>query len=169
MSSSSFSLERFCYSCVFIEPFRDFFSSGLFVSRAFHPNSLVRRCAHRSVKLSDSRVTIFNGCTEAVTRKVSPSDSMNRVAPSRLTHAADRPSPRFFNSITELAGKIRGRKDRLCGANGVTRMQLVLACTMLPPAERLYAVDPVGVDTMIPSPIMVVNMLLSMYKSIVVL
>jgi hypothetical protein len=47
---------------------------------------------------------------------------MNLVAPSRLTHAADRPSLGFLSLITALAGKIKGRNDKLCGANGVTNI-----------------------------------------------
>ena len=45
-----------------------------------------------------------------------------------------------------------GRKDRLCGQMGVNRMHGTCGCTMEPPAARLYAVDPVGVATISPSP-----------------
>jgi hypothetical protein len=84
------------------------------------------------------------------------------VAPSRLTQAPDRPSNGFFRVISALAGRISGLKDKLCGARGVTHIQDVLLYTMLPPADKLYAVDPVGVEIMIPSPIMFVNLFPSM-------
>lgn len=53
----------------------------------------------------------------------------------------------------QLAGKIIGLNEIECGANGVKQIQLVLVSRMEPPAARLYAVDPVGVAIMIPSPI----------------
>ena len=50
------------------------------------------------------------------------------------------------------SGNMRGRNERLCGQMGVTRMQGTWGCTMEPPAARLYAVEPVGVATIRPSP-----------------
>ena len=64
-----------------------------------------------------------------------------------------------------VTGIINGRKDRECGAIGVTQMHWVFAWTMEPPAERLYAVDPVGVDRIMPSPTSTVIMMPSKYIS----
>lgn len=54
--------------------------------------------------------------------------------------------------ISESDGRQIGRKERLLGAMGVMRMLLMPFCMMGPPAEREYAVDPVGVEISIPSP-----------------
>ena len=53
--------------------------------------------------------------------------------------------------IDDEDGNTRGRKDKLRGQIGVRTMALRDGCTMGPPAESEYAVDPVGVDTMRPS------------------
>src|SRR5688572_13960290 len=45
-----------------------------------------------------------------------------------------------------------GRNERLCGQMGVMQMASTDASMMGPPAETLYAVDPLGVATMTPSP-----------------
>ena len=48
-------------------------------------------------------------------------------------------------------GNTRGRKDKLRGQIGVRTMALRDGCTMGPPAESEYAVEPVWLDTMRPS------------------
>jgi hypothetical protein len=53
--------------------------------------------------------------------------------------------------IDEDEGKTRGRKERLRGHIGVRTRALSDGWTIGPPAEREYAVEPVGVDTMRPS------------------
>lgn len=53
--------------------------------------------------------------------------------------------------IDEDDGKTNGRKERLRGQMGVRTSALNEGCTMGPPADREYAVDPVGVETIIPS------------------
>ena len=55
-----------------------------------------------------------------------------------------------------LIGIIKGLNDNECGAKGVIAMQSVFAYIIDPPAERLYAVEPVGVDIIKPSPTKVV-------------
>jgi hypothetical protein len=45
-----------------------------------------------------------------------------------------------------------GLKLRLCGQMGVNRMHGTCGCTMLPPAASEYAVEPVGVPMIRPSP-----------------
>jgi hypothetical protein len=96
---------------------------------------------------------------------LSPYSSLNLVAPSKLTHAAARLSKDFFSVIFVCGGKINGLKERLWGASGVRQIQSVLGCTRLPPADMLYAVDPVGVEMMMPSPIMLVILQSFMYNS----
>jgi hypothetical protein len=51
----------------------------------------------------------------------------------------------------EVDGKINGRKDRLRGHIGVSKIAEVDGCTIGPPAESEYAVEPVGVEMIIPS------------------
>ena len=53
--------------------------------------------------------------------------------------------------IDEDEGKTRGRNDKLRGHIGVKTSALSEGCTMGPPAESEYAVDPVGVETIMPS------------------
>ncbi len=83
---------------------------------------MVNLYAHKSVKLSDFSVTISSLFAAPDTLTDSPSLNLNLVAPSKLTHAADLPSNGFLSVIYELAGKIKGLKDKLCGANGVTQI-----------------------------------------------
>ena len=52
---------------------------------------------------------------------------------------------------TDDDGKTRGRNERLRGQMGVNTRALKDGCTIGPPAEREYAVEPVGVETMRPS------------------
>ena len=53
--------------------------------------------------------------------------------------------------IDEEAGNTRGLKERLRGQIGVRTIALSEGCTMGPPADKEYAVEPVGVDTIRPS------------------
>ena len=53
--------------------------------------------------------------------------------------------------IEDDEGKTRGRNDKLRGHIGVRTIALREGCTIGPPADSEYAVDPVGVDTMSPS------------------
>ena len=50
-----------------------------------------------------------------------------------------------------------GRKDKLKGQIGTMRIPLIEVWTIGPPALKLYAVLPVGVAIMSPSPVVVVN------------
>lgn len=45
-----------------------------------------------------------------------------------------------------------GLKERLFGAIGVIKILLTPFCIIGPPADKEYAVEPVGVDISIPSP-----------------
>ena len=49
------------------------------------------------------------------------------------------------------AGMTTGRLVSVCGAIGLSTSALTAGCTMGPPADRLYAVDPVGLAMMSPS------------------
>lgn len=53
--------------------------------------------------------------------------------------------------IADEEGKTSGRKERLRGQMGVSTIALSDGCTIGPPAESEYAVEPVGVDTIRPS------------------
>lgn len=57
-----------------------------------------------------------------------------------------------FMVIYESDGKHIGRNDKLLGAIGVIKILLTPFCMIGPPAEREYAVEPVGVEMRIPSP-----------------
>ena len=50
-----------------------------------------------------------------------------------------------------LSGKISGLAYNEWGQIGVTQKQLSLGSTIAPPAAKEYAVEPVGVDIIIPS------------------
>ena len=53
--------------------------------------------------------------------------------------------------IDDDEGKTSGRNDRLRGHIGVSTIALSDGCTIGPPADNEYAVDPVGVETINPS------------------
>src|ERR1043166_7602274 len=52
---------------------------------------------------------------------------------------------------TALAGSTRGRTASVCGQIAVTTIASTVGTTIGPPADIEYAVEPVGVLTMIPS------------------
>lgn len=103
----------------------------------FQPKNFMRRCAHKSVKLSLFKVTIDKGCSEPEITIDSLSSSLKRLAPSRLTQAALRPSATFWMRMTALAGRMTGLNESECGARGVRQMQFVAVARMEPPAARL--------------------------------
>lgn len=53
--------------------------------------------------------------------------------------------------IEDEEGKTRGRNDKLRGQIGVRTIALNEGCTIGPPADNEYAVEPVGVETIRPS------------------
>lgn len=59
--------------------------------------------------------------------------------------------------ISEDDGKQIGLKERLYGAIGTISMQFTPLEIIGPPADKAYAVDPVGVDIRRPSPIVYVK------------
>ena len=58
-------------------------------------------------------------CRETLMIRASPSSSWKRVAPSRLTQAKVRLSMAFLTLMVLFSGRIKGLKERLCGARGV--------------------------------------------------
>ncbi len=92
--------------------------------------------------------------------------SSNLVAPSKDTHAEFLLSTVFLSVIRVETGSIRGLKLNEWGAKGVRHTHYVFAYTIEPPAERLYAVEPVGVAIINPSPTKVVMKLPSKWISI---
>ena len=57
----------------------------------------------------------------------------------------------FSTVITSCAGKKMRLVFSVCGAMGVMIVMAALGDTIGPPADRLYPVDPVGVEIIIPS------------------
>ena len=58
---------------------------------------------------------------------------------------------RTRNVTEEEEGNTRGLNDKLRGQIGVRTIALNEGCTIGPPADSEYAVEPVGVETMRPS------------------
>lgn len=57
----------------------------------------------------------------------------------------------------EFKGRIKGRKDRERGQIGVKRIHFTVGWTIEPPADREYAVEPVGVAKINPSAVVLVK------------
>lgn len=60
--------------------------------------------------------------------------------------------PLNCKTILALEGKQIGRKDKLFGAIGTIKIPLTPLVRRGPPADKEYAVEPVGVDIRSPSP-----------------
>lgn len=108
----------------------------------------------------------------------SPRSRRWRFRPSMDTQAVLRVSSGTAILISTVDGNTTGRKEMLCGQTGVSRMAGTLGCTIEPPAATYwgksggegrwrgeeqehshpdvvrteYAVEPVGVATITPSP-----------------
>ncbi len=80
----------------------------------------------------------------------SPTLSGNPTWPSRV-NATSSWSVFSINSISALSGTTIGRLESVNGQMGVTTTAFIDGKITGPPAERLYAVEPVGVETMRPS------------------
>ena len=68
---------------------------------------------------------------------------------------------------TTVSGRIMGRNDNVCAQIAVTNMTGFSGCDNAPPAARLYAVEPVGVEMQMPSARTVVKCSSSPNNSIV--
>jgi len=66
-------------------------------------------------------------------------------------HAEVRLDAFIRKHILDQPGRTNGRNDRLIGATGVNRRACTEGCTIGPPEESEYAVEPVGVDIIKPS------------------
>lgn len=64
--------------------------------------------------------------------------------------------------ICDVAGRMSGLKESDRGQTGVMIMHRTNGCAIEPPAESEYAVEPVGVAKVSPSPVVVVRKVLSM-------
>ena len=86
-------------------------------------------------------------------RTLSPLESGKLVCPSKLTVAC---SPAYLKIGSKVkcpsAGKISGRWPKECGQMGVSKKTSTSGATIGPPAAKEYAVEPVGVETIMPSP-----------------
>lgn len=74
------------------------------------------------------------------------------ICPSKLIYPSLLDFSESFTLIVQEDGKQIGRKDKLLGAIGTIRILFTPLWTIGPPADKAYAVDPVGVETKIPSP-----------------
>ena len=79
------------------------------------------------------------------------------MAPSLLIHTLPRLSSGFLKVTIVPNVIIRDGKKNESGAIVVRHMHLILLWTILPPADKLYAVEPFGVDKISPSPTIVVK------------
>lgn len=87
-----------------------------------------------------------------VTRKLSPCNSSCRLRPSNDTHDVFRLSIDTDILSSTPAGTTIGRKLSECGQIGVTMIAGTDGWIIDAPAATAYAVLPVGVDTIKPSP-----------------
>ena len=72
------------------------------------------------------------------TRSIRPENPLSSKTPTRRV-------------IEDEEGNTRGRNDKLRGQIGVSTIALNEGCTIGPPADSEYAVEPVGVETIRPS------------------
>ena len=120
------------------------------ISRMFQLRFLASE-SNQSLEISRF-ATVGSGQTEVVILIPSPTPSSCLFFPSIDTHAPFRPVGLHTTFNSTVAGIIIGRKESECGQIGVISMQGTVGCTMDPPADTEYAVDPVGVAMMRPSP-----------------
>ena len=73
------------------------------------------------------------------------------VRSGAYNRVSKRPYSPISTVITSSAGKIILLVFSVCGAIGVISVMEPFGATIGPPQERLYPVDPVGVEMMIPS------------------
>ena len=71
--------------------------------------------------------------------------------PSQINFNSSSESPLNRNSISTSEGNTNGLDVKECGEIGVIKMENTSGCTIGPPEDREYAVEPVGVLIMIPS------------------
>jgi len=82
----------------------------------------------------------------------SPGSSGNPTCPSSVTCTSAAFCPSASATVTiDSPGRMIGRCDRLCGQIGVVTRALTDGTMTGPPAARLYAVEPVGVERIRPS------------------
>ena len=93
--------------------------------------------------------TSFNGISAPHTEISSPTCNAMPHWPSTDNVASQSAGPTSVIPIGPSAAVTTGRCVSECGQIGVMTSVFVPASTMGPPAARLYAVDPIGVDTMI--------------------
>src|SRR5260370_24288355 len=72
------------------------------------------------------------------------------LCPSRV-RKTDSVSPESFISMEDESWITSGRSLSMCGQIGVITKDSTAGCKMGPPAEREYAVEPVGLATIRPS------------------
>ena len=88
--------------------------------------------------------------SDRVAIMTSPSLNAATLLPSTERFASRSPTTEILISVSGL--NTRERSNNICGATGVNWSDQCVGATMEPRAERLYAVEPVGVETIRPSP-----------------
>ena len=101
-------------------------------------------------KLDSGKRTMGTGCADRLTTSVWPTAKVAPTCPSTVTKSSSGPSS-TRTVISEVGGSTSGRNASVCALTGVTRMVSSVGNTTGPPADRLYAVDPVGVAITTPS------------------
>ena len=106
------------------------------------------------MKLLWLRRMICSALSDWVASTESPAFNGIFRLPSKLTSAVFSLSVRRSINVSSIVSSPEKTMDllvRLCGATGVIRIRLAVGVAMGPPADMLYAVEPVGVDRMTPS------------------
>src|SRR5688572_24406992 len=112
------------------------------------PHPSFRRSTEKNV-VSEKRTRTTEASARRTTRE-SPGANIVPTWPSIVTRSSSGPSS--ARTVTsESAGTTSGRIARVCGEIGVVMIRGWVGRTTGPPADRLYAVDPVGVEMMTPS------------------
>src|SRR6267378_5987886 len=113
------------------------------------PQCSLRR--KRLKKLSGPRRTRRMGCSARRTSSFSPGWMGVPTWPSNDTRTSSLQGGIGWIVTTAVAARTSGRTARVCGQMAVTTIASTVGTTIGPPADIEYAVDPVGVLTMIPS------------------
>src|SRR3989441_12176029 len=113
------------------------------------PQCSLRR--KRLKKLSGARRMRRMGCSARRTSSFSPGWMGVPTWPSNDTSTSSLPGGIGWMVTTAVAARTSGRPARVWGQIAVTTIASTVGTTIGPPADIEYAVDPVGVLTMIPS------------------
>src|SRR5678816_4299656 len=110
--------------------------------------------AQRAQRLRRHRLAVDIGAPATVARHDAAQDALAAVFDRLFVEPRARVSKRSAtsSSTTLVAAMTIGRSERVCGQIGTSTSAARLGCTIGPPQESAYAVEPVDVATMKPSP-----------------